>query len=343
MLKLSVPSSAKTAHAATYLTAVRRALELLAGQQEVVIGYKHCTVAVHNPDVANYFAIHRSYNVSEERTILTGDQSMLADLIRDERSYARGKGWNENTPPYRDCLTVLKHLFDYGRFKDGKGLMINKSGRIGYCKMATLPDGRTWGPYAYIDLLGLRYCPYCNAETVYSIKSLQPGLSVRSDLDHYYAQSRYPYLAISLANIVPSCTRCNRDIKRTRELDPSVHASPFEISVHENVKFSYDFLGDDIRIAFDYDERSLDAKRSMALLDFFSVADVYNQLFKQEARDILNRKRIYQSSYRQELRNYMCDLTDAEFNRALLGTALDDEDIDNVRLGKMLTDFLCDD
>lgn len=55
--------------------------------------------------------------------------------------------------------------------------------------------------------LCVRVCPYCNrmyTTTLYGKKRVRP------DFDHFYPQSRYPYLAVSLFNLIPSCNICNK-------------------------------------------------------------------------------------------------------------------------------------
>lgn len=55
--------------------------------------------------------------------------------------------------------------------------------------------------------LGVEVCPYCNR--MYTT-TLSGKCRIRSDFDHFYPKSRYPYLAVSLFNLIPSCSMCNR-------------------------------------------------------------------------------------------------------------------------------------
>lgn len=55
--------------------------------------------------------------------------------------------------------------------------------------------------------LCVKVCPYCNrmyTTTLYGKKRVRP------DFDHFYPQSRYPYFAVSLFNLIPSCNVCNK-------------------------------------------------------------------------------------------------------------------------------------
>ena len=48
-------------------------------------------------------------------------------------------------------------------------------------------------------------CPYCNRQYIITLSKGQ----VRPQFDHYYPKSQYPYLALSLYNMVPCCSVCN--------------------------------------------------------------------------------------------------------------------------------------
>ena len=73
---------------------------------------------------------------------------------------------------------------------------------------------------------GLRYCPYCNADPVYATRIKEQ--SVRSDLDHFFPKEKFPFLAVTLHNLVPACSRCNRLLKSDRraiDFPPTINLS----------------------------------------------------------------------------------------------------------------------
>lgn len=53
--------------------------------------------------------------------------------------------------------------------------------------------------------MNVSVCPYCNRQYIFTLTSGK----VRPQLDHYFPKSTYPYLALSLYNMVPSCSVCN--------------------------------------------------------------------------------------------------------------------------------------
>lgn len=56
-------------------------------------------------------------------------------------------------------------------------------------------------------------CPYCNRQYITSYIDVDNKKRTTADADHYYPQSKYPLLALSLYNIIPSCLVCNRTFK----------------------------------------------------------------------------------------------------------------------------------
>lgn len=68
--------------------------------------------------------------------------------------------------------------------------------------------------------LGVRVCPYCNRiytttlptkEELDKEESGREFMPTRATYDHFYSQAQYPYLALSLFNLIPSCNICNQN------------------------------------------------------------------------------------------------------------------------------------
>ena len=54
--------------------------------------------------------------------------------------------------------------------------------------------------------MNVSVCPYCNRQYVTTLEND----NVRAQVDHYYAKSEYPYLALSINNLIPCCGVCNQ-------------------------------------------------------------------------------------------------------------------------------------
>ena len=62
-------------------------------------------------------------------------------------------------------------------------------------------------PYWLMKELDQKICPYCNMGYLNVIRGNER--SYRAAFDHYFPKSKYPYLAISLFNLIPACDTCN--------------------------------------------------------------------------------------------------------------------------------------
>lgn len=84
--------------------------------------------------------------------------------------------------------------------------------------------------------LQTRTCYFCNIHFVNEYKVNDTEYKNEFTLDHYYDKSSYPYLALSLYNLIPSCYTCNSKLKKTDtiKLAPPNDAS---FDFNERVKF----------------------------------------------------------------------------------------------------------
>jgi len=75
--------------------------------------------------------------------------------------------------------------------------------------------------YQMLQKINARVCPYCNRQYTFTLDNQK----VRPQFDHYFPKSIYPYLALSVFNLIPSCPICNQaksslDTKHTPILYP---------------------------------------------------------------------------------------------------------------------------
>ncbi|HEM2808455.1 TPA: hypothetical protein U0616_000197 [Streptococcus suis] len=182
--------------------------------------------------------------------------------------------------------------------------------------------------------LGLTVCPYCNRNYINN-----RGNKFSAQMDHFYNKDEYPWLAVSLYNLIPSCGACNL-IKRTANF--TIH--PFiKSDVEDNeVKFSYQqTASDDVKVIISTtDERKGDIG-TIKLEEAYSIHNL-------DVRNMLLREEKYSKKYREELRQLLqtdggiesqLSLTDDEIDRMIYGDVIFEEDIKNVSLGKFRKDI----
>lgn len=79
-------------------------------------------------------------------------------------------------------------------------------------------------------------CPYCNATYLFKLREKKGKETnyIGAQLDHYHPKDDFPYLAISIFNMIPSCPTCNH-IKSNRK-EPHLH--PYTEEMGNNAKFT---------------------------------------------------------------------------------------------------------
>lgn len=84
-----------------------------------------------------------------------------------------------------------------------------------------------------LQKLNIRVCPYCNRQYIITLKNKK----ARPQWDHYYPKSEYPYLALSIYNLIPSCGICNM-AKSDLDTFTSPILYPYEQEFGDNVQFA---------------------------------------------------------------------------------------------------------
>ena len=114
-----------------------------------------------------------------------------------------------------------------------------------------------WGAYSYVQSLNVQTCLYCNRLYTFTLDRKQNARNynttktkdasrirladihgkTRPELDHFYPQSQFPYLALSLYNMIPSCHVCNSNFKGSLEKNWDEYLHPLEDDFHSIVTF----------------------------------------------------------------------------------------------------------
>jgi hypothetical protein len=191
----------------------------------------------------------------------------------------------------------------------------------------------------FIQDLDIKVCPYCNRNYIFNFNK-KNGKNATAQLDHFFDKSTYPYLAISLYNLVPSCSTCN--LRKSSKDIKLIH--PYQNSLDKFVKFNLDIKN----IEFYYKENGFeitpktDDKIAQNNIDIFNLEDLY-QNHKDIISDILKRKVIYSDDYINELlQKYEGTLFNSKDE--LIGLIhcnyIDKKDINKRPLSKLTIDIL---
>ncbi len=173
----------------------------------------------------------------------------MLELIRKDQAFRVTHGWNRldqlrvhtRTPSEMiACQKCLRRLFSYKTFSSSLGLE--------WCAVrheltaVDMPENSKWGAFEFTEALcranRLSFCPYCNVETVYAMRTDDDGGRIRADIDHFFPHWKYPYLALCICNLVPSCTRCNSRLKRDEDVVQHRHPKRRKRTYAENLELT---------------------------------------------------------------------------------------------------------
>lgn len=111
-------------------------------------------------------------NIGEVKKLLLADRQALKEYIGIFGDYSSNKKLSDE---------LLDNTFRYDRYSKRRAVV------------------------EILKTMKVTVCPYCNRQYIFTLSNGQ----ARPQLDHYYPKSRYPYLALSLYNMIPSCNICN--------------------------------------------------------------------------------------------------------------------------------------
>ena len=190
-------------------------------------------------------------------------------------------------------------------------------------------------------MLNIKVCPYCNHNFTLYIDILgKTNMKGLFQFDHFYDKSDYPYLSMSLYNLIPSCSYCNHQ-KRTTQLD--IRYNPYFNAISEEFHFK---VVDSFQLRSGKkgaDKIDIKIERNVSRQ---GVDELQNELHLEEQygrhRDIV--QEIYDKVYNETYyRNMLTCIPDEDREKLLnqwLGIPLDKNDIDKRPLTKFCQDVL---
>ena len=190
-------------------------------------------------------------------------------------------------------------------------------------------------------MLNIKVCPYCNHNFTLYIDILgKTNMKGLFQFDHFYDKSDYPYLSMSLYNLIPSCSYCNHQ-KRTTQLD--IRYNPYFKAISEEFHFK---VVDSFQLRSGKkgaDKIDIKIERNVSRQ---GVDELQNELHLEEqyGRHRETVQEIYDKVYNETYyRNMLTCIPDEDREKLLnqwLGIPLDKNDIDKRPLTKFCQDVL---
>lgn len=97
--------------------------------------------------------------------------------------------------------------------------------------------------YSFTNLIGIKICPYCNIEYIYTVYDENGEPVFRPDIDHFVPKNSTtgnPKLQLELTNLIPSCSICNERLKRDAPFSRRKYLHPYFDDFDSIMKFHLD-------------------------------------------------------------------------------------------------------
>lgn len=201
--------------------------------------------------------------------------------------------------------------------------------------------------------LDIKVCPFCNREYIFKFEDKIKGeLRIIASLDYYYDKDTYPFLSVSIFNLIPSCNICNSKFKHAKNFYEIKHLHPYEDSFNEKAKFLQFFnnvneknkkfsLLSKERISLVLKPLNCKDKTTQNTIDTFRLETLYNE-HKDIVLELIQKREIYPDSYIDELyQNYEGTIfkNREDVLRHITGGHIEDKDINKRPLSKLIKDI----
>lgn len=195
--------------------------------------------------------------------------------------------------------------------------------------------------YKLAELLNKHTCTYCNREYIFVYKK-KKGRGMVPQMDHWFAKTDYPLLALSFYNLIPSCGTCN-SIKSSVEMDLSEHLHPYvDQNISDSYKFSYLLKSiSDLKIIF---KNNLSASyKPQNTIEALNLEMIYKGHSSRELKDLIDLRYKYSDNYLRILLEKTfgdLDISKEERYRLIFGIELDSEDYHKRPFSKFKNDII---
>jgi len=213
-------------------------------------------------------------------------------------------------------------------------------------------NNERYNAYKLCELLNINVCPYCNKNYMITIADKENDIFTRPTLDHFFNKAEYPFLALSLYNLIPSCHICNSHIKKDKNFHINTHIHPYFDDFNSIKKFSIskELLSllnktDNFDIVFENRKSAIkkDIERADTYIEDLALDTLYEH-HKDKVLELVEISRAYNSDSFENLVSEFKGSTEIfkdvdEIKRLMLCHHIEDENIDKRPLNKLVKDI----
>ena len=188
----------------------------------------------------------------------------------------------------------------------------------------------------FFESLGIKVCVYCNSQLAISFKKENNSYKALLEADHNYPKKYYPYLAISLYNLYPSCANCNRH-KSTKPVLFDLYSNHSNKSII-SFKFDNDCIVD-FRTSFDISKIKYEVLGDEEYIKSLHIEEIYSTQ-KDVAEELIIKSLTYNETYIKELKVF--GIKQENITRYIVGNYTEDSDMHKRPLSKFMADIARD-
>ncbi|HTA84542.1 MAG TPA: hypothetical protein VK783_16480 [Bacteroidia bacterium] len=300
--------------------------------------------------------IHGIVHSAEIKAFLTSDrikgviQDEPAALLNHHKEAMMSLVANFNNAEYDTYIAVRNKQIKNA----AESFLINRYGIVeqlfSVFNYAGFISGSKSTAYKLAAKLNRNTCTYCNRLYTQTITTGGEGTGgnndseriIRPEFDHWFPKYKYPLLALSYYNLIPSCSVCNTSVKIRADFTLDTHTHPYIKEAGQEFTFSYhneSVHENNVRIKV-----QKPSKTATTLMDF-RTEKIYNVHSNLELKDLLELKCNYSKNYLEILLKKTFDsleISEKEAYRLIFGVQKDEDDFHKRPLSKFKTDIIAE-
>lgn len=200
--------------------------------------------------------------------------------------------------------------------------------------------GENYSLYSLAESLNRRSCTYCNRTYTTTMVTKSNGKLMRPQFDHWYPKWKYPLLALSFYNLIPSCYTCNSSSKGRSEIDISTNIHPY-IDKNQQNDFSFSYINSKMKQYHVYVRSHNTDNKALNTIKALNIDTMYNAHLP-ELTDLIELKKAYSDKYLDQLKKFFPNsgLSEEEIYRLAFGTEINAKDFHKRPMSKFKYDIL---
>jgi hypothetical protein len=199
----------------------------------------------------------------------------------------------------------------------------------------------------YFKKIGIKTCVYCNSQLTIVLMKSKTEIDARLEVDHHYSKSEFPFLSISLFNLFPCCSSCNKrksstpvNFKLYTDDVSKLQKSDYDFNITRTSKCNFLLTKDAESIEIIFNDSTVPPIGNKSLQSAFSIKEIHDTQ-KDIIAELIIKSQIYNESFKRILQKSFSKLSlnQNDFDRVIVGNYTEEKDIHKRPFSKMTMDI----